>query len=115
MRCCAAPPPPSSCRWPRRRSRWPALRASSGSGARVRVPLLILLAPLAAGVFNFVNTPMVRYQGAMMWVLGADFAVLALAPLGGKAGRLLRTLCVVAVVAVCAVSVERLDERWIPL
>ncbi|MFN2378482.1 MAG: hypothetical protein ABR538_18275 [Candidatus Binatia bacterium] len=75
--------------------------------------VLVLVAPIAAFWFSFVNTPMPRYQGATLWILGIDFVVLALAAIVAGGGRLLRGAVVVATLALAALPLVRTGEYWL--
>ena len=79
------------------------------------IPLMVLLAPIVAFVFTFLNTPMPRYQGATLWMFGIIFLVLTLATIDGVAGRIARALSVVAILAVCLVPEERRAGMWLTL
>ncbi len=81
-------------------------------GRRGPVSALVLLAPLAGFAFCFATTPMPRYQGATIWILGADLLVLALAASVAEGGRVLRAAVVAATVAVAALPVVRSDDPW---
>ncbi|HXC52297.1 MAG TPA: hypothetical protein VN634_15545 [Candidatus Limnocylindrales bacterium] len=104
--------------WRRRQRGAPAIGepgVERNSFEPANVPPIILLAPLAAFVFTFLNTPMPRYQGATLWMFGIDLVILAIAAIGGTAGRLVRVLCVLAVVAVSAQPAERREQAWLAL
>lgn len=75
-------------------------------------PAVLLLAPLVAFWFCFVNTPMPRYQGATLWIFGIDLFVLALATSVDAGGRLLRATAVVLVLAAAAQPFVLGAERW---
>jgi len=87
-------------------------------GRRTGVPLVVVLVPLAAFVFSFLNTPMPRYQGSTMWMFGIDFVLVALATVTierGIVARIVRVLVVVAVVVVCVQPPKRREEAWLPI
>lgn len=81
-------------------------------GRRSPVSAQILLAPVAGFVFCFVTTPMPRYQGATIWILGADLFVLALAASVAEGGRALRGAVIAAVIAAAVLPVVRSDDPW---
>jgi len=91
-------------------------RGESGSQigqARAQaLPAVVLLAPVVAFWFCFVNTPMPRYQGATLWIFGIDLVVLALATSLDAGGRLLRATVVSLVLAAAALPVALSAERW---
>lgn len=73
---------------------------------------LVLLAPVAGFAFCFATTPMPRYQGATIWILGVDLLVLALAASVAEGGRIVRGVIVAAAIVVAALPVVRSDDRW---
>jgi hypothetical protein len=82
-------------------------------GHRSSLSLLVLVAPIAAAWFSFANTPMPRYQGAALWVVGIELVVLALATIVSRHLRVLGP--VVAMAAVAAASTPALREEPWPL
>jgi hypothetical protein len=82
-------------------------------GNRGVLPLAVLLVPLAASLFSFANTPMPRYQGAALWILGIQLVVLALAPIVVRHARVLGPVVAVAALAAACVPAMR-GEPWPP-
>ncbi|HEY2773255.1 MAG TPA: hypothetical protein VGK20_04285, partial [Candidatus Binatia bacterium] len=85
------------------------------TGRRPLLPLLLLAAPLLASWFSFTNTPMVRYQGAALWILAIDMIVLALPEPRERASLLLRLLVVATALAGAASPVWRGMPAWLDL
>lgn len=79
------------------------------------VPAVVLAAPLVGFYYCFANTPMPRYQGATLWILGVELLVLALATVLADGGRVLRGLTVALVLGAAALPLQRGEEAWLPL
>ncbi len=80
-------------------------------GYRNILPFAVVLVPISASLFSFANTPMPRYQGAALWILGIELIVLAIATVVARHPRVLGPA--VAIVAVAAASVPALrEEPW---
>jgi hypothetical protein len=80
-------------------------------GHRGVLPLVVLVAPVAAFFFSFANTPMVRYQGAALWILGIELIVLATSPIVVRHLRVLGPMVAVAALAAASVPALR-EEPW---
>jgi len=84
-------------------------------GRAAVLPAVVLVAPLLGFYFCFVNTPMPRYQGATLWILGIELLVLALASVLADGGRVPRGVAVTLVLAAAALPLQRGEEPWLAL
>jgi hypothetical protein len=84
-------------------------------GTASRLPLIILLPTLASFVFCFLNAPMPRYQGAMIWIFAVQLVLLGVGDgvLGARWWE--RAATVMLVVAATSLPFFRGTEVWSPV
>jgi hypothetical protein len=80
-------------------------------GHRSGLSLIVVLAPLASALFSFANTPMPRYQGSALWVVGLELVVIALAGVAARHPRVLGSAMAAAAIAAASVPALR-TEPW---